>query len=71
LTSAKAGAAVPPRACPGAPVAKTWELGQELGIHGTPGVFTARGEYLSGYLSPQRLLERLRELDGTAPAKKG
>ena len=69
LTRAKAGAAVPPRACPDAPVAKTWELGRELGIRGTPGMFTDRGDYLSGYLSPQRLLERLRELDGAAARK--
>jgi thiol:disulfide interchange protein DsbC len=50
-------------------VAKTWELGRELGIRGTPGVFTARGNYLSGYLSPQKLLERLRALDGATPGK--
>ena len=71
LTRAKAGAAVPPRDCPGAPVAKTWELGRELGIRGTPGVFTDRGDYLSGYLPPQRLLERLRELDEAAAGKTG
>ena len=69
LTRAKAGGAVPPRACPGAPVAKTYELGRELGIRGTPGVFTERGDYLSGYLSPDRLLERLKQLDAAAGGK--
>jgi thiol:disulfide interchange protein DsbC len=69
LTRAKAGADVPPRSCKGAPVTKTWELGRELGIRGTPGVFTERGDYLSGYLPPQRLLERLKQLDGTGPDK--
>jgi len=69
LTRAKAGAEVPPRSCKGTPVTKTWELGRELGIRGTPGVFTERGDYLSGYLPPQRLVERLKQLDGTGPDK--
>ena len=69
LTRAKAGAEVPPRTCAGNPVAKTWELGHELGIRGTPGVFTERGDYLSGYLPPQQLLERLKQLEGAVPGK--
>ena len=69
LTRAKAGGAVAPHACPGAPVAKTYELGRELGIRGTPGVFTERGDYLSGYLPPDRLLERLKQLDAAAGGK--
>ena len=44
------------------PVARTFELGKELGIRGTPGIFTERGEYLSGYLPPAELVEKLKQL---------
>jgi thiol:disulfide interchange protein DsbC len=69
LTKAKAGAEIPGNgACASTPVARTYELGQELGIRGTPGIFTERGDYLPGYYSPERLVQRLKELDAGTPA---
>ncbi len=68
LTQAKLGATIQTRAgCKETPVARTYELGQELGIRGTPGIFTEGGEYLPGYYSPEKLVQRLKELDGGAP----
>jgi thiol:disulfide interchange protein DsbC len=71
LTRAKTGAAIASHACGTTPVARTYELGQELGIRGTPGIFTDRGVYLPGYLPPDRLLERLKQLESGAPADSG
>jgi thiol:disulfide interchange protein DsbC len=66
LTRAKSGAAIAPAACGATPVGRTYALGRELGIRGTPGIFTARGDYLPGYLPPERLLERLQQLETAA-----
>ncbi len=64
LTRAKQGAEVEGKVCKNTPVARSYALGQELGIRGTPGIFTDRGEYLPGYYPPAQLLEKLKELDG-------
>jgi thiol:disulfide interchange protein DsbC len=68
LTKAKLGQDVPGRSCQ-TPVAKTYALGQELGMHGTPGIFTDRGEYISGYVTPSEMLERLKGEGEGATAK--
>jgi len=68
LTRAKLGGELTGKSdCP-TPIARSYELGQELGIRGTPGIFTEGGEYLPGYYSPERLIQRLKELEPKAPA---
>jgi len=64
LTRAKQGTEVGGKACKNTPVARTYALGQELGIRGTPGIFTDHGEYLPGYYPPAQLVEKLKELEG-------
>ncbi|HXQ31207.1 MAG TPA: DsbC family protein [Steroidobacteraceae bacterium] len=67
LTRAKAGRDIPGKgACAPTPVARYYELGEELGIRGTPGIFTERGEYLPGYYTPAKLIERLKQLEAAA-----
>lgn len=68
LTKAKLGGEIPGKRGCKTPIARTYELGQELGIRGTPGIFTQGGEYLPGYYSPERLVQRLKELEPSAPA---
>jgi thiol:disulfide interchange protein DsbC len=70
LTRAKKGETIAARNCGTTPVARDYELGQKMGIRGTPGIFTAQGEYIAGYLPPQQLLAHLQELakPATAPA---
>lgn len=63
LTDAKAGKPVPAKNCTN-PVAKEFEIGQRVGVAGTPGVFTQDGVMLGGYLDPARLRARLDELAG-------
>lgn len=58
LTRAKRGEAVKSKPCE-TPVAAQHALGRELGIRGTPGIFTAEGEYLAGYMPAAQLVEYL------------
>lgn len=59
LTRAKLGGAVPENDCGSTPVAAHYELGQRVGVRGTPSVFAADGTLLGGYLPPDTLLEQL------------
>lgn len=47
-----------PKACDD-PVAEQYQLGLQLGVGGTPAVYTVDGEQLGGYLSPGDLAMRL------------
>jgi thiol:disulfide interchange protein DsbC len=58
LTRAKRGEAVKAGRCE-TPVAAQYALGQQLGIRGTPGIFTEQGEYLAGYLPAAQMAEYL------------
>ena len=69
LTRAKQGVEVAPaKAACHTPIARTYAVGQELGIRGTPGIFTERGEYLAGYMPPAQLLEKLKKAEAGVPA---
>jgi thiol:disulfide interchange protein DsbC len=56
MTDAKNGKDVESRQCSN-PVANEYELGQKFGIRGTPAIYKANGEELSGYVPPDSLLE--------------
>ena len=62
ITEAKAGKAVKAAQC-AAPIAKQYKLGEQLGVRGTPAIFTDTGEYIGGYLAPDQMVSKL---DGTA-----
>jgi thiol:disulfide interchange protein DsbC len=66
LTQAKLGNDPKAASC-ATPVAKQYELGEKMGVRGTPAIFTMTGDYIGGYLPPQELLKQLDELD--KPAK--
>jgi thiol:disulfide interchange protein DsbC len=61
LTRAKRGEEVTAKPCDN-PVAKEYALGRELGIRGTPGIFTEQGDYITGYMPAARLVEHLKAL---------
>jgi thiol:disulfide interchange protein DsbC len=67
LSEAKAGQAVSKKQCDN-PVARQFELGQQVGVNGTPAVFAEDGTQLGGYLSPQQMLD---VLEGGAAAAGG
>lgn len=54
MTRAKQGADMPKRSCTN-PVAKHMELGQLMGIRGTPAIVLESGEMVPGYVEPKRL----------------
>jgi len=60
LTRAKKGELIQSQGCGATPVMRQYKLGEELGMHGTPGIFTANGTYITGYLPPAKLLQELK-----------
>jgi thiol:disulfide interchange protein DsbC len=58
LTDAKNEVAIPTLACD-SPVAKHWQIGQRIGLQGTPMILNADGIALPGYMPPRQLLEAL------------
>ena len=63
ITQAKQGSEVKTPSCGATPIAKQYALGEQMGVRGTPAIFTATGDYIGGYLPPQQLLEQLNELE--------
>jgi thiol:disulfide interchange protein DsbC len=62
LTRAKTGAALDMnKTCAATPVKREYELGESLGVRGTPAIFTEKGDYISGYMAPHDLLAQLKE----------
>ncbi|MBP8271546.1 MAG: DsbC family protein [Sphaerotilus sp.] len=61
LTESKQGAALKKANCPASPVARHFELGQTIGIEGTPGMVLDDGELIPGYISPPQLLQHLKD----------
>ena len=58
LTSAKSGKMPPAKQCNN-PVAEQFHLGQSMGVHGTPAVFTEEGEELGGFIPAEDLIQML------------
>lgn len=67
ITEAKAGREVKSGQC-ATPVARQFKLGEQMGVRGTPAIFTATGDYIGGYLTPGQMIKELDRL--TAAAKK-
>lgn len=63
LTDAKLGGQVPDVTCVENPVAAHYELGHQVGVTGTPSIYTADGIHIGGYLPPQTLLSTLEKLE--------
>jgi thiol:disulfide interchange protein DsbC len=62
LTRAKAGATLDMnKICAPTPVKREYELGESIGVRGTPAIITESGDYISGYMEPRELLDQLKE----------
>jgi thiol:disulfide interchange protein DsbC len=59
LTRAKLGGEVPDGPACATPVADQYELGQRIGVRGTPAIFSEAGDLLGGYLPPATLAKLL------------
>ena len=58
MTLAKQGRPVKPAQCDN-PVRRQYELGQTLGVSGTPAIYLENGQKVPGYVPPDDLLEAL------------
>ena len=61
LTKAKNGEELPAENCDN-PVAAHFEIGQKVGVTGTPAILTADGELMPGYLPAKQLAQRLDDM---------
>jgi thiol:disulfide interchange protein DsbC len=68
LTRAKKGDAFKGKSCGDAAVKSQYELGSDLGVEGTPAIFTQNGDYIGGYLTPTELVQAIQESQKTAVA---
>ena len=65
ITDAKAGRQVKAQQC-STPIAKQFKLGEQLGVRGTPAIFTNNGDYIGGYLAPDQMTKELDRLSAAA-----
>ncbi|MDB6061130.1 MAG: protein-disulfide isomerase [Verrucomicrobiaceae bacterium] len=59
LTRYKTGQQIPLNLCDNNPVAAQFQLGERLGVQGTPTLMTAKGEVIPGYVPPEELAKTL------------
>jgi thiol:disulfide interchange protein DsbC len=64
LTRAKTGAALDltKAASCTTPVKREYELGEAVGVRGTPAIMTDNGEFIAGYMPPRELLDQIKQL---------
>jgi thiol:disulfide interchange protein DsbC len=61
LTRAKKGESVKSKNCGDAAITAQYDMGEELGVEGTPAVFTQWGDYIGGYLTPEQVVQAVQE----------
>jgi thiol:disulfide interchange protein DsbC len=61
LTRAKLGQELKTKACPDNPVARTYAVGKDFQLQGTPSIVFANGEMQDGYEPPDVLLQHLKD----------
>ena len=61
ITAAKLGEEIDEKTCPN-PVADQYQLGQQLGVRGTPSIILDNGEMVPGYVPADRLEQTLTNL---------
>ena len=68
FTEAKQGETPKPAKCDN-PVASEFQLGQKLGVNGTPTIIAKDGSVSGGYLTPAQMLQQLQEVDARTSGK--
>ncbi|MGI9245254.1 MAG: DsbC family protein [Steroidobacteraceae bacterium] len=61
LTRAKKGEPLKSKACGDGAIKSQYELGSDLGVEGTPAVFTQNGDYIGGFLTPEELVQSIQD----------
>lgn len=68
ITAAKAEQPFESKPCDDTPIMQHWELGQAVGLTGTPAILTENGDLIAGYLPAAALAERIDTLAGERAA---
>jgi thiol:disulfide interchange protein DsbC len=63
MTRAKAGETIEEKQCENT-VAQQYDLGQKVGVSGTPAIFLENGELVPGYVPAKRMAAMLKEMKG-------
>jgi len=58
MNEAKQGMRVSKKSCAN-PVSRQFTMGRDMGVRGTPAIFTEHGQSISGYMPPDKLLQAL------------
>jgi thiol:disulfide interchange protein DsbC len=69
ITQAKLGQVVKAANCGATPIAKQFQLGEDLGVRGTPAIFAPNGQYIGGYLPPAELVKQLDDFEAKQQKK--
>ena len=69
LTRAKRGEVIKSKACGDAAIKAQYQLGDDLGVEGTPAIFTQSGDYVGGFLTPDQLLQTTQEAEKAAAVR--
>lgn len=59
MTQAKSGASIPATVCENSPVIAQWQLGQQMGVNGTPALVLEDGTMVPGYVPAPQLAKML------------
>jgi thiol:disulfide interchange protein DsbC len=68
LTRAKRGEDVKSKDCGDSLIKAQYQLGDDLGVDGTPAIFTQYGDYIGGYMSPVQLVQAIQDSQKAATA---
>ena len=68
LTRAKRGEGLKSKACGDGPIQAQYQLGSDLGVEGTPAIFTQSRDYIGGFLAPDELVQAIQESQKQAVA---
>jgi thiol:disulfide interchange protein DsbC len=67
LTRAKRGEEVKAKPCTGASAIQAqYSMGEDMGVEGTPAIFTQTGDYVGGFMTPDQLVKVIQETQKTA-----
>jgi thiol:disulfide interchange protein DsbC len=70
LTRAKRGEAIKSKPCADASAIQAqYLMGEDLGVEGTPAIFTQGGDYVGGYLTTEQLVKVVQASQKTADAR--
>lgn len=70
LTRAKKGEPIKAKACGDGAIKTQYDLGADLGVEGTPAVFTQNGDYIGGFMTPDELVHSIQESQKQAVASR-